>query len=121
MKFIVKVKADDLDKVLSAMLGLNIEIESLCYNSLSYIVVSTEKSKIDRLDDFCQKYMSDYNRRWGFPKLKERLERGEITQKKFEKEVEYMTNTINLQIVYPTDMGLTLEEKRDDKLKDLLN
>jgi hypothetical protein len=130
MQFIIKVRKKEgynsfynshPDEVMGALLGLSAEIVNISSDEKAfYIIVNSEESKIKRVENFCRNHVSLYDRMWGIKELKKEFEEGKINKKKFDEKMKEMSDPIDITIIEPIDMGLTTQDKRDDKLTDLL-
>lgn len=126
-QFIVKYtpteyKSYQLDTILSIMMALSMDIVNISkVDSYYYIIVNSEGSKIKRLEDMCWCYVSPYDRKYVIPDLQKKLESGLINQKKYDREMEGTKDRIRIDILKKEEIELTVAEKRDDTLTDILS
>lgn len=129
MQFIIKSKDKDsiwntdLDKLLKLIIAFQIDVVSISkIDKYFYIVVTTEKTKIKRLSDFCKTYMSFYDREYGVKDLDIQLNSGKINQKVYDKTRQEMIDPIEIEILdKERGIELPIEEQRDDKLTEILS
>lgn len=128
MQFIIKIYETNtyqhysLDNVLSLMLGLNMDIKNISTsnNGIDYVIVDTEISKINRLKSLCNSYMSDYNRNYVLEDLKNELSNNKISKIKFDQKVKEMLSSIPIGIISKSDIKISIDEKRNDTISDIL-
>lgn len=128
MQFVIKMKDKDsiwnvdLDNLLKVTMGLNIDIVNISkLDKYFYILVNTEKTKVNRLVDFCKNYMSFYNRTYTLRDLDLKLKSGKIDQIRYDVLHKALIAPIEIEIIYREKDILPIEEQRDDKITEILS
>lgn len=113
---------DNMREVIPEYITIS-EMERLTTKSvlIPFAEIITSGSKIKRLEDMCWCYVSTYDRKYVIPDLQKKLESGLINQKKYDREMEGTKDRIRIDILQKEEIELTVAEKRDDTLTDILS